>query len=133
MVVNNTWDVIAWFFWMFIWIAYLMVIFSVIVDVFRDHSQGGWAKAAWILFIVFVPFIAVLVYVIARGKGMAMRQRYGQAAPPTQGAADDYYASVMGGAGTTSVTDEISKAKALLDSGTITQAEYERLKASALA
>jgi len=133
MVVNNTWDVIAWFFWMFIWIAYLMVIFSVIVDVFRDHTLGGWAKAAWILFIVFVPFVAVLVYVIARGHGMAMRQRYGQSAPPTQGAADDYYASVMGGAGRTSVTDEISKAKALLDSGTITQAEYERLKASALA
>jgi uncharacterized SAM-binding protein YcdF (DUF218 family) len=131
-MINNGWDMVVWFFWAFVWIAYLMVVFSVIVDVFRDHTLSGWGKDAWTLFIVFVPFLAVIVYLIARGRGMNDRQLASQA-PSSPGAADDYYASVIGGGRSTSATDEITRAKSLLDSGAITSAEYERLKASALA
>jgi hypothetical protein len=122
-----TWDVIWFFFWTFAFIAYLMVLFSIIGDIFRDHTLNGWAKAGWMLFLIFVPFLTALIYLIARGKGMAERQM--QAAQRNQQATEQYVRSVAGSGGS---ADEIAKAKALLDSGTITAEEYAALKAKAL-
>jgi uncharacterized membrane protein len=122
-----TWDIIWFFFWTFAFIAYLMVLFSIIGDIFRDHTLNGWGKAAWMLFLVFVPFLTALIYLIARGKSMAERQM--RAAQQNQAATEQYVRSV---AGSGSSAEEITKAKALLDSGTITADEYEALKAKAL-
>jgi len=67
------WDLFWWFFWVFVFVTYLIVLFSIIVDVFRDHTLNGWLKAVWLIFLIFVPFLTGVVYVIARGKGMAER------------------------------------------------------------
>jgi uncharacterized membrane protein len=123
---GNFWDVIGWFLWAFVFIAYLMALFAIIGDLFRDHKLSGWAKALWILFLIFVPFITALVYLIARGRGMAERQN--KEVQQAQTAADDYIRNVAG----SSASDEIAKAKSLLDAGTITQDEYNLLKAKAL-
>ena len=122
-----TWDIIWFFFWTFAFIAYLMVLFSIIGDIFRDPTLNGWGKAAWMLFLVFVPFLTALIYLIARGKGMAERQM--RAAQQNQAATEQYVRSVAGTGGS---ADEITKAKALLDTGTITAEEYAALKAKAL-
>ncbi|MFB2597610.1 SHOCT domain-containing protein [Herbiconiux sp. P17] len=123
---GNFWDIIGWFLWAFVFIAYLMALFAIIGDLFRDHKLNGWWKALWILFLVFVPFLTALVYLIARGRGMAERQN--KEVKQAQTAADDYIRNVAG----SSASDEIAKAKALLDAGTITQDEYNLLKAKAL-
>jgi ABC-type multidrug transport system fused ATPase/permease subunit len=123
----NFWDFVAYFFWIFVWISYLMVLFSIIGDLFRDHSLNGWLKALWIIFLIFVPFLTALVYLIARGRGMAERQR--ETAQRAQSDANTYIRSV---ASTSSPADDIAKGKALLDAGTITPAEFEALKAHAL-
>jgi len=119
-------DLIWWFFTVFIFFAYLMALFSVLGDLFRDRKLNGWAKAIWIIFLIFVPFLTLLVYLIARGPGMA--ERNAAQVKKSQEAADDYIRSVAGA----SPADEIAKAKSLLDAGTITSAEYEALKAKAL-
>ncbi|HAN23178.1 MAG: hypothetical protein CMH36_05340 [Microbacterium sp.] len=124
---SNFGSLLWWFLSIFVFVAYLMALFSIIGDLFRDHTLNGWWKALWILFLIFVPFLTALVYLIARGQGMAERSR--AQATKAQEAADDYIRSVSG----TSAADEIAKAKALLDAGTITAAEYESLKARALA
>ena len=123
---SNFWSIIWLFFWSFAFIAYLMALFSIIGDLFRDHTLNGWWKALWIIFLIFAPFITALVYLIARGQGMAQRSQ--KAARQAQTQADDYIKSVAG----TSASDEITKAKSLLDAGTITQDEYNLLKAKAL-
>jgi uncharacterized membrane protein len=124
---SNFWSLIWWFLWAFVFIAYLMALFAIIGDLFRDHKLNGWWKAVWIIFLVFVPFLTALVYLIARGQGMAERsQKEAQAA---QAAADSDIKQVAG----SSPAEEIAKAKSLLDAGTITQEEYEHLKARALA
>lgn len=119
------------FFWLLIWsfffIAYLMVLFNIIGDLFRDPSVGGGAKAFWIIFLIFFPLLASLIYLIARGKGMSERQL---AAIQAQKAATDRYIQTVAGSGP---ADQIASAKALLDSGSITQAEFDALKAKALA
>ncbi|WP_382304734.1 SHOCT domain-containing protein [Herbiconiux sp. UC225_62] len=122
----NFWDVIGWFLWAFVFIAYLMALFAIIGDLFRDRELSGWWKAVWIIFLIFVPFLTALVYLIARGRGMAERQN--KEVKQAQTAADDYIRNVAG----SSASDEIAKAKALLDAGTITQDEYNLLKAKAL-
>ncbi|MCU1479135.1 MAG: hypothetical protein JWQ64_3828 [Subtercola sp.] len=124
---NNIWNVIGVFFWSFAFIAYLFALFAIIGDLFRDHKLNGWFKAIWVLFLIFVPFLTALVYLIARGRGMAERSQ--KAANQAETATNDYIRSVAG----TTPTDEIHKAKALLDSGAISQAEYDALKAKALA
>jgi len=123
---GNFWDVIGWFLWAFVFIAYLMALFAIIGDLFRDHKLNGWWKALWILFLIFVPFLTALVYLIARGRGMAERQN--KEVAQAQTAADQYIRTVAG----SSPSDEIAKAKSLLDAGTITAAEYETIKAHAL-
>jgi hypothetical protein len=115
----------------FLFIAYLMVLFQIVGDLFRDRSLSGWARALWILFLVIVPLITAIVYLIARGRGMGQRQLEAQQRART--AADDYIRSVAGsGSPAESAVDSIARAKQLLDSGAITPAEFEKLKADAL-
>lgn len=121
------WDIIWWFLMAFIFVAYLFALFAIITDIFRDSKLSGWAKAIWLVFLIFFPLITALVYLIARGRGMGERQAATAVAYKT--AQDDYIRSVAG----SSPTDQIAQAKALLDSGAITPAEYEQLKAKALA
>jgi hypothetical protein len=121
-------------FWGFLWsilvifafVAYLMVLFSIIGDLFRDHALNGWYKALWLIFLFFVPFLTALVYLIARGRGMAERQA--EAASSAKAATDAYIREAAGGS-----AGEIAHAKKLLDDGTITAAEFETLKKKALA
>jgi hypothetical protein len=122
------WSLIAWFFWVFVFVAYLMVLFSILGDIFRDHTLNGWGKAIWIIFLIFVPFLTALIYLIARGPGMT--QRGIEQAQELRAQQDAYIRST---AGTSSAADDIAKAKALLDSGAISQAEFDSLKAKALA
>lgn len=124
---SNFWDVIGWFLWAFIFITYLMAVFAIIGDLFRDSKLNGWLKAVWIIFLIFVPFLTALVYLIARGRGMAERQvkQVNQA----QTATDEYIRSVAG----STPTGEIERAKQLLDSGAISSEEFAELKARALA
>jgi len=126
---GDFWDLIWWFFWAFAFIAYLMALFAIIGDLFRDHTLNGWWKAVWIIFLIFLPFLTALVYLIARGQGMAERSR--KEAVQVQSATEEYIRQTAGTAA--SPSDEIAKAKALLDSGTISAQEYELLKAKALA
>ena len=126
---GSFWDIIWWFLWAFFFVAYLFALFAVIGDLFRDHKLNGWWKAVWIIFLIFVPFLTLLIYLIARGRGMA--ERSAKEAVQLQKAQDAYIKSVAGSS-TASAADEIAKAKSLLDAGTITQAEYDALKAKAL-
>jgi hypothetical protein len=122
------WD----FFWLLIWtyifVAYLMLLFHIFGDVFRDRELGGFAKALWVIFLIVAPFLSVLVYLIARGRGMAERQA--GAARQAQAETEQYIQSV---ASTPNSADQIASAKVLLDDGTISQVEYDRLKEKALA
>lgn len=124
---GNVWDFVLLFFISFAFIAYFITLFSVVVDLFRDEKLGGLAKAIWLLFIWFVPFVTLFVYLIARGGGMAARSQ--AKAQATHDAANAYIREVAG----TSPADEITKAKALLADGTISQAEFDALKTKALA
>jgi hypothetical protein len=122
------WD----FFWLLVWsfffVCYLMVLFQVIADLFRDKELSGWWKALWIIFLIIFPFLALIIYLIARGTGMAERQA-GEMRK-AQVATDQYIQSV---ASQGNPADQIASAKSLLDSGTITQEEFEKLKQKALA
>ncbi|MEN2741003.1 SHOCT domain-containing protein [Microbacterium sp. X-17] len=112
------WDVFWTIIWAFFFFAYLFVLVLIVIDVFRDHKLNGWWKAVWLLFLIFVPFLTALVYVIARGRGMAERSRGSR---PTTSPATG-----------TSATTEIERANALLQSGAITQDEFNALKSRAL-
>jgi Phospholipase_D-nuclease N-terminal/Short C-terminal domain len=113
-------------FWIVVLIGYLMALFSIITDLFRDHELSGWLKAVWLIFLFFLPVLTALVYLIARGGGMAQRSQ--QAARHQQQAVDTYIRDVAGGSAA-----EIAKAKELLDAGAINPEEYEKLKEKALA
>ena len=118
------WSMLIFFAWViFIWIA-----ITVLIDVFRRHDISGWGKAAWTIFVVLIPWIGVLVYLIANHSGMAERRT--KDVETSQAQFDDY---VRKTAGTGGAADQIEKAKQLLDSGVIDQAEFESLKAKALA
>lgn len=123
---SSVWDVVLWALMFTVFIGYLMALFSVITDLFRDHKLNGWFKAIWFVCLIFFPLITVLVYLIARGRGMTERSIAQQQA--AQSAADDYIRQVAG-----SPAHDIAKAKELLDAGAITQAEFEQLKGAALA
>jgi TRAP-type C4-dicarboxylate transport system permease small subunit len=121
---NVLWDILIIFAWiLFIWIA--IVVFT---DIFRRRDISGWAKAAWVVLIVILPWIGVLVYLIFNHDGMADRnERQSRAA---QASFDEYVRQAAGKGGPAS---EIETAKKLLDSGTISQAEFDAIKAKALA
>ena len=122
-------EVLLWSFWFFIWIAAITVWFRCIFDMFRDHTLSGWGKAGWAVLLIFVPWLGALIYIIARGRSMTERQ---MAEMAQQQAAQDTYIKQVA-ATSTSAADQIASAKALLDSGAITQAEFDTLKAKALA
>jgi hypothetical protein len=112
----------------FCWILWFWLLFTVWFDIFRRHDVSGWGKAGWLVFTIVLPFLGVFVYLIAESRGMAERSQ--QRAQAERAQFDDYVRTTAGGAAPAS---EIEKAKALLDSGAITSAEYESLKAKALA
>lgn len=122
------WDAFWLMVWSFLFICYLMVVFQVIADIFRDRTMKGWGRALWLIALLIAPPLTALIYVIARGSGMAERQR--AAVRESQAATDDYIRSV---AGATDPADQIARAKRLLDAGAITPPEFEQLKANALA
>jgi hypothetical protein len=118
------WTMIVIFAWV-IWFWLLIVIFG---DLFRRRDISGWGKAGWVIFVIVLPYLGVLVYLIANHDGMA--ERSAQQAQAAQTQVDDYVRSVAASGGSAA---EIEKAKQLLDSGAITQAEFDALKAKALA
>ncbi len=128
---DNFWSIIWIVVWSFFFVAYLFVLFYILTDLFRDRDLSGWWKALWIIFLIFAPYLTALVYIIARGRGMSERQ--GAAIQQARVAQDDYIKHVAGTSGGKSAADHIADAKALLDSGTINQAEFDQLKAKALA
>ncbi|WP_454792714.1 SHOCT domain-containing protein [Mycolicibacterium lutetiense] len=124
---GSTWDFLWHFLIIFAWIAYLLVLFQILTDLFwRDHKTSGWIKAVWVIFLILIPWLTALVYLIARGKGMSERAQ--AAALAAKKETDDYIKQAAG----RSPAQEIADAKALLDAGTITQAEFDGLKAKAL-
>jgi hypothetical protein len=128
---SNFWDIIADIFYIFIFVAYLMVLFRIFIDLFGDHELAGGWKAVWIIALVFAPMLSALVYLIARGRGMAERQI--AAMRQQQSATNAYIKQVAGSGGGKSSAEQIADAKALLDSGAVTEAEFNTLKAKALA
>jgi hypothetical protein len=129
---QNFWSIIWIVVWSFLFIAYLMIFFRIITDLFSDHEVSGWIKAIWIIALIFVPFLTALIYLIFRGKGMAERQMGRMREMQTQQAAYIRDVAAQSG-GSKSAADSIADAKALLDNGTITAAEFDKLKAKALA
>jgi hypothetical protein len=120
---NILWTTLIFFAWViFIWIA-----ITVLIDVFRRRDISGWGKAAWVIFVVILPWIGVLVYLIANHDSMAERRM--KEVQTSQAQFDEY---VRKTAGTGGAAAEIEKAKQLLDTGTITQAEFDAIKAKAL-
>ena len=126
---TDFWDVLLWSFWFFIWIAALMVWFRCLTDLFGDRSLSGWGKAGWAILLIFVPWLGALIYLIARERSMTERQ---VAAMAERQAAEQKYIQQVAGS-SQGPANQIADAKALLDSGAITQAEFEALKAKALA
>jgi hypothetical protein len=118
------WTVIV----IFAWVVLFWLIITVLSDVFRRHDIGGWKKAMWCLFVIFLPLIGVLSYMIINGGGIA--ERNVKQVQASQAEFDQYVKSVASSA---SPTDQIAQAKKMLDDGTITQTEYEQLKQKALA
>ena len=122
-------DFLLWMFWIYLAVLCIWVFIWIFVDIFRDHSLNGWAKAGWVILLLVLPFLGALIYLIARGRAMAERQ-----AADAQAAAQanaDYIRSVAGSG--SSPTAEIEKAHGLLASGVISQAEFDAIKAKALA
>jgi len=112
----------------FLWIAWFWILITVFADIFRRHDTSGFGKVLWLIFVILVPFLGVFVYLIANHDGMTKRnieRMQGQ-----QAQMDDYVRSVAAGGG--GAAAEIEKAKGLLDSGAISQAEFDSIKAKAL-
>jgi hypothetical protein len=112
----------------FMWILWFWLLFTVFGDLFSRHDIGGWGKAGWTIFVIILPFLGVFIYFIAEGKSMG--ERAASRAQAQQSQMDDYVRSV---ASADSGVEQIAKGKQLLDSGAITQAEFDQLKAKALA
>jgi Short C-terminal domain/Phospholipase_D-nuclease N-terminal len=121
---NILWTMIIFF----AWVAWIWILIVILMDVFRRRDESGWVKALWVIFLIVLPFIGVLVYLIINHDGMA--ERSAQQASAQQAQVDDYVRSVAGSGGAAA---EIDKAKQLLDSGAITQQEFDQIKAKALA
>jgi hypothetical protein len=109
----------------FCWVAWIWIVITVFIDVFRRDDIGGWAKAGWVVFVILLPFLGVLVYLIAQHDGM--RERSMRQADAQRQEFDQYVREAAGGSAA-----EIAQAKELLDSGAITQEEFDALKAKAL-
>ena len=123
---DTFWSVFLYVFWLFAFVAFLMVLFSVLVDLFRDHGLNGWWKALWVIFLIFLPVLGTLVYLIARGRGMAERNLARHATMPE----DDSWGQYPTASATPAA--DIQQAQTLLDQGVITQGEFDALRAKAL-
>ena len=123
---SNFWDTVWLMISTFFFVAYLIIMFQIVVDLFRDHELGGGSKVLWVIGLIFLPVLTAIIYIIARGSGMAARQR-----ATVQRAKEDTEAYIKGVAGRSPAAD-IAEAKALLDAGTINQAEVDKLKTKAL-
>ena len=121
---NILWSMIIFF----VWVAWIWMIILILSDVFRRRDLSGWGKAGWTFFLIVLPFLGALIYLIAQSDGMA--ERRAQDVQGQRAQMDDYVRSVAGSGGPAA---EIDKAKQLLDSGAITQAEFDALKAKAIA
>jgi len=119
-------DILWTMFIFFLFIIWIWILITVFVDIFRRKDTTGFSKALWIIFVILLPYLGVLIYLIANHDGMADRNLAQM--QQQRAATDDYIRSVSGGA-----AGEIEKAKGLLDSGAITQAEFDSIKAKALA
>ncbi len=124
---SNFWDLVLLLVSTFIFVAYLVILFQIVVDLFRDDTLGGGAKALWIIGLIFLPVVTSIIYIVSRGAGIAQRQR--AAVTRAKSETDAYIRNVAG----KSPAEQIADAKALLDSGTINGDEFARLKAKALA
>ena len=124
---SNFWDLIWLIISTFVFVAYLLVLFQIIVDLFRNTEMGGLSKAIWMIGLIFVPLLTAVIYIIANGGSMAVRQR--EAVARAKSDTDTYIRQVAG----KSAVDQITDAKKLLDAGTINADEFARLKARALA
>ncbi|HEX6054614.1 MAG TPA: SHOCT domain-containing protein [Intrasporangium sp.] len=126
---NDFWD----FFWLLVWsfffVAYLMMLFHIFTDLFRDRELGGFAKVVWVIALFIFPLLAALVYVIVRGQGMA--QRAMEQNKQYMAEQQEYIRNVAGTSSATTV-DQLSQAKSLLDNGAISPDEFAQLKAKAL-
>jgi hypothetical protein len=123
-------DFLLWMLWIYLVIVCIWIFIWIFIDIFRDHTLNGWAKAGWVIFLIVLPFLGAIIYLIARGGSMAKRQ-----AAEAQAAAQanaDYIRSVAGD-GSSSPAAEIERAQGLLASGAISQSEFDALKAKALA
>jgi hypothetical protein len=127
--INTFWEILLWSFWIFIWISAIIVWFRCLVDLFSDSTVGGFGKVIWTLVLVLLPWVGALVYLLARGRGMGDRQM--AAAAAAQERQESYIRSVAGAPA--SPADQIAQAKSLFDSGSISQGEFDALKAKALA
>ena len=129
MLAAYTFGQVMWsMFIFFAWILFFWLLFTVFGDLFRRHDLSGWAKTGWLVFVIVLPFLGIFVYLIANGKGMGERNI--QQAQQAQSQMDAYVRSV---ATSSDPTEQIAKGKQLLDSGAISQAEFDQLKAKALA
>jgi hypothetical protein len=125
---GSTWDFLWHFLIIFAWVAYLLVLFQILTDLlWRDHKTSGVVKAIWVIFLFVIPWLTAVVYLVIRGQGMSARAR--EAALEAKKQTDDYIKQAAG----RSPAEEIAHAKQLLDSGTISQDEFDGLKAKALA
>lgn len=124
---SDLWQLIWNLFVIFAFVAYLMILISIFADLFRDRGLNGWYKALWFIFLIVLPYVAAFIYLIARGRGMANRQLELEQARAE--AASSYIRQVAG----SGPAGDIASAKSLLDAGTITADEYEKLKKKALA
>ena len=111
----------------FCWILFFWLLFGIFGDLFSRHDVSGWGKAGWVILVIILPFLGIFIYLITQGHGMSERAQ--QRAQAQQSEVDNYVRSV---ASSSSPTEEIAKGKQLLESGAITQAEFDQLKANAL-
>ena len=121
---NILWSMIIFF----VWVTWIWMMILILSDVFRRRDLSGWGKAGWTFFLIILPFLGALIYLIAQSDGMA--ERRAQDVQGQRAQMDDYVRSVAGSGGAAA---EIDKAKQLLDTGAITQTEYDAIKAKALA
>ena len=128
MLAAYTFGPVMWsMFVFFMWILFFWLLFTVFADLFSRHDISGWAKTGWTILVIILPFLGIFIYLISQGRGMGERNM--KKAQAQQAQMDQYVRSV---ASSDSATDQIAKGKELLDAGTITQAEFDQLKAKAL-
>lgn len=120
--------------YLFLWVMWFFLLFKVITDLFRDHTLNGWAKAGWLIFVILLPYLGVLIYLIVRGR--SMHERDAKAVKDSEAAFRQYVreaANSEGSPGTTSHVSDLAKLAELKDKGAINEEEYERAKVKLLA